>query len=117
MVLYSFFIYRWRAFRVQRSLPDKEPEPLGHDPSESSSTTKLQDDPWAFDFDDEDDDINLEDLGRALTEATTLASGSKTKKQNTCPVSTEKNSPISLRSRTVDDKSAGMISNTITANN
>ncbi|KAK1410725.1 hypothetical protein QVD17_37264 [Tagetes erecta] len=97
---------RWRALRVQRSLPDKESEPLGHDHSESPSTTKLQDDPWAFDFDDEDDDINLEDLGRALTEATTLASGSKTKKQNACPDSTEKSSPISLRSRSVGDKSA-----------
>ncbi|KAI7756886.1 hypothetical protein M8C21_027921 [Ambrosia artemisiifolia] len=98
---------RWRVLRVQRVVSDKEPEPLGHDSSASPSTTKLQDDPWSFDFDDEDDDdINLDDLGRALTEATTLASASKTKKQNTCPDSTAKKSPISLRSRSADDKSA-----------
>ncbi|KAI3794532.1 hypothetical protein L1987_37164 [Smallanthus sonchifolius] len=97
---------RWRVLRVQRSFPDKESEPLGHDSSVSPSTTKLQDDPWAFNFDDEDDDINLDDLGKALTEATALASASKTKKQNTCLDSTNKSTPISLRSRAVDDKSA-----------
>ncbi|XP_076892185.1 uncharacterized protein LOC143543841 [Bidens hawaiensis] len=97
---------RWRVFRVQRSSPDKESEPLSHDSSASPLTTKLQDHPWAFDLDDEDDDINLDDLGLALTEATALASASKSKKQNTCPDNTDKTPPISLRSRSVDDKSA-----------
>ncbi|KAM0038800.1 putative programmed cell death protein [Helianthus debilis subsp. tardiflorus] len=95
---------RWRVLRVQRPFTEKEPEPLDNDASASPSTTKLQADPWSFDFDDEDDDINLDDLGRALTEATALASASKTKKQSTCLDPTDKNSPISLRSRTVDDK-------------
>ncbi|KAL8246668.1 hypothetical protein R6Q59_007884 [Mikania micrantha] len=96
---------RWRALRVQRSFLDKESDPLGLDSSTTPLTTKLQDDPWAFDFDDEDDDMNLDDLGRALSEATTLASASKNKK-NTCPDSTNNSTPVSIRSRAVDDKSA-----------
>lgn len=100
----------WRALRVQRSFHYKESETSGHDSSASPLTTELRDDPWAFDFDeendDEDDEIDLDALGRALTEATTLASASQTKRQHTHPDAIAKCSPISLRSSAVDDKTA-----------
>lgn len=101
-----YLCYSWRAFRVQKSFNGKDSEPLGHDSSASPVTTKVQDDPWAFDFDDEDDEIDLDDLGRALTEATTLASASKTKQTNSCPDTIDKCSPTSLRCTAVDDKTA-----------
>ncbi|XP_024967786.1 programmed cell death protein 2-like [Cynara cardunculus var. scolymus] len=99
----------WCALRVQKSSHDRESETSGHDSSAAPLTTELRDDPWAFDFDDEndeDDAIDLDALGRALTEATTLASASQTKRQNTRPDAIAKCSPISLRGRAVDDKTA-----------
>ncbi|CAI9271926.1 unnamed protein product [Lactuca saligna] len=96
---------RWRALRVQRSSTDKDSNPSSHDSVASPSTTKLQDDPWAFNDEEEDDDdeIDLDAICKALNEATTLASASKTKKQNTLSDSIENPSPISL-SRSIDDK-------------
>lgn len=69
----------------------------------------MQDDPWAFNDEEEDDDdeIDLDAICKALNEATTLASASKTKKQNTLSDSIENPSPISL-SRSTDDKTPGM---------
>ncbi|KAL7613358.1 hypothetical protein Lser_V15G07818 [Lactuca serriola] len=95
---------RWRALRVQGSSTDKDLNPSSHDSVASPSTTKLQDDPWAFNDEEEDDDeIDLDAICKALNEATTLASASKTKKQNTLSDSIENPSPISL-SRSIDDK-------------
>ncbi|KAI3518931.1 hypothetical protein L1887_07831 [Cichorium endivia] len=98
---------RWRALRVQRSFHDNESNPSCNDSSASPLTTKLHDDdddedPWAFNDDEEDDEIDLDGLCRALSEATTLASASKTKKQNTFSDPIEKSSPISI-SRAIDD--------------
>ncbi|KAL4578030.1 hypothetical protein LXL04_014145 [Taraxacum kok-saghyz] len=88
-------ITRWRALRVQKSNNDNQSL---DDPCASPSTTKLQDDdPWAFD--DDDDGLDLDDLCRALTQATTLASASKTKKD---PIHKDKPSPISI-TRPIDD--------------
>lgn len=108
-MLFCFFTYSWRAFRVQRSFNEKKSETTAHDSTASPKTTKLQDDPWSFNFDDEDDEIDLDDLGRALTEATTLASASKTKKPNTFSDDIDKCSPVTLNSRAVDDKTSGTI--------
>nr|XP_043631192.1 programmed cell death protein 2-like [Erigeron canadensis] len=94
----------WRALRLQRSFNDKKPEPISQDSIVSPLTTELLDDLWSFDLDDEDDDINLDDLGKALTEATTLASASKDKKQTTSLDAVDRCSPISLRNRPADDK-------------
>ncbi|PWA65772.1 Programmed cell death protein 2, C-terminal [Artemisia annua] len=94
----------WRALRLQKLSDNKGSEPASHDSSASPLTTKPRDDLWSFDFDDEDDEFDLEELGKALTEATTLASASKTKKPSTCPDTIENCSPVSLKSRTVDNK-------------
>ena len=97
-------ISRWRALRVQKSNNDNQSL---DDPCASPSTTKLQDDdPWAFDDDDDDDDgLDLDDLCRALTQATTLASASKTKKD---PIHKDKPSPISI-TRPIDDNTPGTL--------
>ncbi|XP_071711622.1 uncharacterized protein [Rutidosis leptorrhynchoides] len=94
----------WRALRVQRSPEDKESTPVGQDSCASPLTTKVLDDTWSFDFDDEDDEIDLDDLGKALTKATTLASASKTKKTSTYPEAIDKRSPISQKRTEIDDK-------------
>ena len=99
-------MYSWRALRRQKLSDNKGSDPASDESSASPLTTKPQDDLWSFDFDDEDDEFD-EELGKALTEATTLTSASKTKKPNTCPDTIEKCSPISLKSRTVDDKTTG----------
>nr|GEW13883.1 programmed cell death protein 2, C-terminal [Tanacetum cinerariifolium] len=91
----------WRALRLQKLFDNKGSKPASHDSSASSLTSKLQDDLWSFDFEDEDDEFDLEELGKALTEATTLASASKTKNPNTCADTIEKCSPEDNYSKNV----------------
>ena len=52
--------------------------------------------------------ISAYKIGKALTEATTLAYANKTKKPNTCLDTVEKCSPVNLKSRIVDDKTSGI---------
>ncbi|KAK2971265.1 hypothetical protein RJ640_013025 [Escallonia rubra] len=78
----------WRALRVQRSTIAKEPGNLDHEVvplatnSVFASKVDSLEDSWSFDCGEEKDDRNgddldLEELGRALSEAASLASHSK----------------------------------------
>uniref|UniRef100_A0A7C9B2Q4 Programmed cell death protein 2 C-terminal domain-containing protein n=1 Tax=Opuntia streptacantha TaxID=393608 RepID=A0A7C9B2Q4_OPUST len=84
----------WRAIRVQK--PDKCEEAeaanseaaLSAVSSASASNSKWWDDLYSFESDGEDcrdEDINMEELGRALSEAASVASGSakETRKKHT----------------------------------
>lgn len=73
----------WIAIRVQRCSSSKTSESRGEenvllpDASCQTSNADWRDDFWSFNEGNDDDDEDLEDLGRALSEAASLASHSK----------------------------------------
>uniref|UniRef100_A0A5B6YP43 Putative programmed cell death protein 2-like n=1 Tax=Davidia involucrata TaxID=16924 RepID=A0A5B6YP43_DAVIN len=103
----------WRALRIQKSLSVDESNTSYHEavPLTASSlllsNTDWQKDLWTFNSRDEDDaenidDIDLEELGRALSEAGNLASHSRRQSRNHQPEATVKPLPISQKTRVVD---------------
>lgn len=85
----------WRALRVQRVLSNKD------SPKSSPSTSKKSwlEDLCSFDDGDEDDDIDLEELSRALSEAASL---SPTGKNQNNVTKSKKKSPTSQATRSID---------------
>lgn len=74
----------WVVLRVQRCISSQVSKTHNHmgallpEPSHAALNTDWQEDFWSFDKGEEnDDDIDLEELGRALSEAASLASHSK----------------------------------------
>lgn len=104
----------WRALRVQRYVNGKEPDPLVPkvvplpEPPPSASRNDWREDLWAFDSEEEKDDnedgeIDLEELGRALTEAASLASHPKKQNGEYQMETIEKSLSITQTSRVIDD--------------
>ncbi|KAA8530938.1 hypothetical protein F0562_005603 [Nyssa sinensis] len=104
----------WQSLRIQKYPGAEESNtscceviPLTAS-SISTSNTDWREDLWTFDSREEDDDenyddIDLEQLGRALSKAGNLASQSKKQNSNHHPESTVKPSPISQKPRVVDN--------------
>nr|GMC63071.1 probable 20S rRNA accumulation protein 4 [Ipomoea batatas] len=103
----------WRAIRVQKSVSGEGSKPpsdeSAHAPAPSVSTTNndWKKDLWTFDSTKEEDnesndDIDLEDLSRAFSEAASLASQSKKQIHNhECDA---KPSPLGHTARVIDEK-------------
>ncbi|KAK0607448.1 hypothetical protein LWI29_015203 [Acer saccharum] len=94
----------WRAFRVQKFETAKDSDIGTREvvPSKASpvSISKMS---WWESFDDEDDDVDLEKLGKALSEAASLASHSKKQHgSNQTSKSVVKPSSSSQQTRVVD---------------
>ncbi|KAH6835128.1 hypothetical protein C2S53_003613 [Perilla frutescens var. hirtella] len=86
----------WRALRVQKILSNKE-SPKS---SPSSSKQNWMEDLCSFDIGEEDDDIDLEELSRALSEAASLTPTGK--KQSNVTKSKKKSLPPGQSTRSVD---------------
>ncbi|XP_059624424.1 uncharacterized protein LOC132267305 [Cornus florida] len=104
----------WRALRIHKSLSGEESNTSCNEMVPLSATslsvlnTNWQEDLWTFDSREEDDDeksddIDLEELGRALSEAGNLASHSKKQSSSHHPEAVVKPSPISQTARVVDN--------------
>lgn len=96
----------WRVIRIQKLFGTEElNQPCDEaSPSPSSSLlapNKCQEDLWTFDSGEDDDDIDLEELGRAFSEAATISSD--TKKQTREPETSLKPSPIAHRTQLADN--------------
>ncbi|KAK9272753.1 hypothetical protein L1049_003130 [Liquidambar formosana] len=94
----------WRALRVQNS---QNREASNTDSVEvapsSASSASVSNTNWWEDLDDGDDeDVDLEELGRALSEAASLASHSKKQNRNQHPETNVKSPPLNPRTRVVD---------------
>ncbi|KAK4383534.1 20S rRNA accumulation protein 4 [Sesamum angolense] len=95
----------WRALRVQKISSNEVVQvPTS---SLSISNTNWQKDLWSFDINEEDghendDDIDLEELGRALSEAASLTSSGE--RRNNDAESSRKPLPRSIPARSIDDK-------------
>lgn len=75
----------------------------------SASKNHVTEDLWTFDSrEDDDDDIDLEELSRAFSEAASLASHPK-KKSDTSRDATVEPSTVSRTSRVVSDNVPGMM--------
>lgn len=117
-LLYVSFICSWRALRVQKSVSSEEPVLHANDvallPSSSLSASKndWQQDLWTFDAREDDDggnseDIDIEDLSRAFSEAINLTSDSK--KQNCDADHTLKPSITDQKSKADDKRFPGIV--------
>ncbi|CAK9137406.1 unnamed protein product [Ilex paraguariensis] len=103
----------WRALRVQKSVCGKEsnaPRPEVSPPPESSLSslkTNWLEDLWTSssreeDNDGNDNDIDLEELGRAISEAASLACHSKKQGSKCHTEATVKRSPVERAARGID---------------
>ncbi|KAL3637495.1 hypothetical protein CASFOL_018663 [Castilleja foliolosa] len=94
----------WRAFRVQKVLSNE----VTNEPASSISNSKnnWQKDLWSFSDresdDDGDEDMDMEELARAFSEAADLTSTDK--RQNNSAESSRKPPPTSRSARSIDDK-------------
>lgn len=113
-----WLVCSWRALRVQKSTIDERSNITCHEvvPQTTSplsiSTADWREDMWPFDSkedDNEDEDcIDLEELGRALSEAATLASHPKKENKVSHSKVILEPSPVSKTARVVDDKTPGI---------
>lgn len=103
----------WRALRVQKSFSVEESNIICHEvvpkatSSLSDSTSDWREDLWTFDSredDGNDDDIDLEELGMAFSEAASLASLPKKQNNNCYPKSNVEPLPVSNTTRVVNNK-------------
>lgn len=90
-LIYSY-LCSWRAFRVQKIPSVREPDPVPNN--------KRQDNFWSFGDDESGDDIDLEELSRALSEAASLVSTGKEK-------NSKKSVPRDLPAKSYDTKEPG----------
>ncbi|KAL0461150.1 UNVERIFIED_CONTAM: hypothetical protein Slati_0002600 [Sesamum latifolium] len=95
----------WRALRVQKNSSNEVVQVPTSTPS--ISNTNWQKDLWSFDINEEDgheddDDIDLEELGRALSEAASLTSSGE--RRNNDAESSRKPLPRGQPARSIDDK-------------
>ncbi|KAL8474994.1 hypothetical protein ACS0TY_031427 [Phlomoides rotata] len=95
----------WRALRVQKVSSNEEVQKPESSPSISNNN--WQEDLWSFDNKEEDgcetdDDIDLEELSKALSEAANLTSSGK--KQRSDAKCSRKSLPTGQSARSVDDK-------------
>ncbi|KAL6993085.1 hypothetical protein U1Q18_011203 [Sarracenia purpurea var. burkii] len=104
----------WRALRVQKSLSGDKSNITCDDvvpPTMSpisASNSDWKEDLWTFDYriddDGNDDEIDLEELGRAFSEAASLASHPKKQNKNYQSEHIAESSPVSKTIRAVGDK-------------
>ncbi|XP_057501031.1 uncharacterized protein LOC130785035 [Actinidia eriantha] len=104
----------WRALRIQKSLSGDKSNINCHEvvtPTTaplSASTSDWQEDLWTFDSledgDGDEDNIGLEELGRALHEAARLASHPKKQNKTRHSESNVEPLPINKTIRVIDDK-------------
>ncbi|XP_031277846.1 programmed cell death protein 2-like [Pistacia vera] len=92
----------WRALRVQKLDDVKESCSAAEEMVPSNSVSGSKKSWWDSFDDDEDDDLDLEALGKALSEASSLASHSRKTKSNQNSKSSVKPSPLSQQKRVVD---------------
>lgn len=90
---------RWRALRVQKVVSNKAVE--SPEPSPSSSKKNWLEDLCSFDNGEEDDDIDLEELGRALSEASLMSP------QNNVTKSAKKLPAVGQSTRSIDGSIPG----------
>ena len=114
---YGSFVCSWRALRVQKSVSSEDPFVHSNDvapfPSSSVSAVKndWQQDLWTFESREDDDggngdDLDLEDLSRAFSEAASLSSISK--KQSCDPEASLKPSSTDEKSKANDKRFPGI---------
>lgn len=112
---YSVNLCSWKAVRVQKSFSSDEPnlprDEVAPSPSSSLSAPKdWREDLWTFDSREDDDEsndsIDLEELGRALSEAATISSNTKEQKRE--PETALKPSLVAYKARSVD-KTPGIL--------
>lgn len=96
-VFHSFDCCSWRALRVQKNLSNKGDKSPKSSPS--SSKNNWLEDLCSFDIEEDDDDVDMEELSRQLSEAASLSSNGK--KQNSCSKSKKKSIGQSTRSSDV----------------
>lgn len=115
-MLLFWLVCSWRALRVQKSIEKSnitchEVVPQTTSPL-SISPTDWREDMWPFDSKEDDDGdkdcIDLEELGRALSEAATLASHPKKQNKVSHSKAILEPSPVSKTARVVDDKTPGI---------
>lgn len=108
-LLTRILLSSWIAIRVQRCSSSRvsgsreEESVLLPDASCKSSNADWRNDLWSFD-EENDDDVDLEELGRALSEAANLASHSKRESlPNQCLATTESSSTSQTKKNTSRD--------------
>lgn len=94
----------WRAIRIQRSCEDEESNSTCCDAVVAAThSVSARENNWWNDLDENDEDADLEELGRALAEAATVTSNSKKPNGHENSEKVAKSSPSRPISRQVDD--------------
>ncbi|XP_030463203.2 uncharacterized protein LOC115682973 isoform X1 [Syzygium oleosum] len=94
----------WRAIRIQRSCEDEQSNSTCCDAvMAASGSVSAGEHDWWNDLDENDEDVDLEDLGRALAEAATVTSNSKKPNRHENSEKVAKWSPSRSISRQADD--------------
>lgn len=104
-MFHSFECCSWRALRVQKILSNKGDE--SPKSSHSCSKNNWLDDLCSFDVGEEDDDIDLEELGRELSEAASLNPTGK--EQNNVTKSRKESLPSGQSTRPIDGRIPGEV--------
>lgn len=112
----------WKAIRVQKHYIEKEPKAVLREvaPLTSSYTSVPETNSWwdkdlsANGFTEEDDDgtdeeIDLEELGKALSEAASVALNSKKQNKNLHQETVAKPLPLSPTTKVTDTRTPGII--------
>ena len=105
----------WRALRVQKS-PNTDKSPTTSQEAVSSPapspapSVSVSNTSWLEGFDDENgEEMDLEELSKALSEAATSASQSKKPQSKHHSMSNAKPTPVSPRTSTIDYSTPGMV--------
>lgn len=101
----------WRALRVQKSPnTDKSPTTSQEAVSSPAPSVSVSNTSWLEGFDDENgEEMNLEELSKALSEAATSASQSKKPQSKHHSMSKAKPTPVSPRTSMMDSSTPGMV--------
>ena len=101
----------WRALRVQKS-PNTDESPTTSQEAVSSPapSVSVSNTSWLEGFDDENgEEMDLEELSKALSEAATSASQSKKPQSKHHSMSNAKPTPVSPRTSMMDSSRPGMV--------